>query len=127
MNKVETLRTSQRLHVMRALMMTSSIRKVKTMRREDSLTKKQMIDDIDSVVSRWYGRDTQLAKRIQRLPKKYVSKIHEVARLNEDAGDSLHEQVSLIEAHASELDARYYFELEDRRERRHARMMGWYR
>lgn len=61
------------------------------------LTKQTMIVDLNYVLKQFYGHGTEISKKIQRLPKDEIFKLHEVAWLNRD--DPLAEQVSILEAH----------------------------
>ena len=63
------------------------------------LTKQTMIIDLNFVLKQFYGTQTEVSKKIQRLPKAEIFKLHEVAWLNRD--DPIAEQVKILEAHMS--------------------------
>ena len=93
-----------------------------TRRMYSPLTKKMMLDDIESVIIKFYGSQTKLSKRIARLPKHLIARLHEVMQLNRE--DSLYEQVGLIEVYAVDFCCQYEHDLQVRRERKLARMCG---
>lgn len=60
------------------------------------LTKQGMIIDLNYVLCQFYGSGTCVSKKIERLPKAEIFKLHEVAWLNRD--DPINEQVKVLEA-----------------------------
>lgn len=61
------------------------------------LSKTQMIVDLNFILKQFYGSETEVSKKVQRLPKAEIFKLHEVAWLNRN--DPIGEQVKVLDSH----------------------------